>query len=259
MKTKQEIVENWLPRYTDRKLDEFDQYILLTNFTKYVEIFADNYNVPIKGLKSSMPNASANGITIINFGMGSANAATIMDLLSAIKPKGVLFLGKCGGLKANDNKVGDYIVPIAAIRGEGTSNEFLPQEVPALPAFSMLRALSSAIRDRGKDYWTGTVYTTNRRVWEYDTEFKAYLKRTHASGVDMETATLFIAGFANKIPTGALLMISDMPVTDEGIKTEESDNKVTKLFAPEHVMLGVEALRQIIENKKTIRHIRFNW
>lgn len=258
MKTKQEIVENWLPRYTERPLDGFTKYILLTNFTKYVELFAEEFNIPILGLKNSMPNASANGITIINFGMGSANAATIMDLLSAIMPKAVLFLGKCGGLK-NSNALGDYVMPIAAIRGEGTSNEYLPAEVPSLPAFSMMRAISSAIRDRGRDYWTGTVYTTNRRVWEYDTAFKEYLKRTHATGIDMETATLFTAGFANKIPTGALLMISDKPMEEDGIKTEDSDREITRKFVKEHLMLGVEALRQIIDDKKTIRHIRFSW
>ena len=122
MRTKQEIVENWLPRYTERKLEDFTKHILLTNFTKYVEIFADHFNVPILGLKSSMPNASAEGITIINFGMGSANAATIMDLLSAVMPKAVLFLGKCGGLK-RANVIGDNVMPIAAIPGEGTTNE----------------------------------------------------------------------------------------------------------------------------------------
>lgn len=258
MKTKQEIVENWLPRYTERQLSDFTPYILLTNFTKYIEIFSNKYQVPILGLKSSMPNASADGITIINFGMGSANAATIMDLLSAIMPKAVLFLGKCGGLKSS-NSLGDYLLPIAAIRGEGTSNEYLPPEVPSLPAFSMLRAISSAIRDYGRDYWTGTVYTTNRRVWEYDNDFKEYLKLTHATGIDMETATLLTAGFSNKIPTGALLMISDKPMEEEGIKTQSSDKMVTKLFAEEHVLMGIEALKQIKEDKKTIRHIRFSW
>lgn len=258
MKTKQQIVENWLPRYTERQLEDFTDYILLTNFTKYVAIFAEHFHVPIVGEKSSMPSASANGITIINFGMGSSNAATIMDLLSAVKPKAVLFLGKCGGLK-RANVLGDYLLPIAAIRGEGTSNEYLPPEVPSLPAFSMLRAISSAIRDKGKDYWTGTVYTTNRRVWEYDTTFKDYLQKTHATGIDMETATLFTAGFFNEIPVGALLLVSDKPMESEGVKTEESDQLVTANFVSEHVMLGIESLSQIIDDKKTVRHIRFNW
>ena len=164
MKTKQEIVENWLPRYTQRPVKDFTKYILLTNFSKYVEIFATHFHVPILGEDSNMPSASADGVTIINFGMGSANAATVMDLLSAVKPEAVLFLGKCGGIK-KVNKLGDYILPIAAIRGEGTSNDYFPPEVPALPAFMLQRAVSTAVRNHHRDYWTGTVYTTNRRVW----------------------------------------------------------------------------------------------
>jgi AMP nucleosidase len=258
MKTKQEIVENWLPRYTDRNPEDFSRYILLTNFTKYVELFAERFGLPILGLKNSMPNAGNDAMTIVNFGIGSSNAATVMDLLSAVGPKAVLFLGKCGGLK-KVNAIGDYLLPIAAIRGEGTSNDYLPPEVPSLPAFSMLRAISSAIRDSGKDYWTGTVYTTNRRVWEYDAVFKDYLKKTHATGIDMETATLLTAGFANKIPTGALLMISDRPLEEDGVKTIESDLAVTRDFAPKHVELGIKALEMMIEEKKTIQHIKFSW
>ncbi|MDL2243626.1 AMP nucleosidase [Bacteroidales bacterium OttesenSCG-928-J19] len=258
MKTKQEIVENWLPRYTKRPLKDFTKHILLTNFSRYVEIFANHYQVPVIGKDGNMPNASADGITIINFGMGSANAATIMDLLSAISPKAVLFLGKCGGIKKH-NEVGDYILPIAAIRGEGTSNDYYPPEVPSLPAFNLLRAVSSVIRDRGEDYWTGTVYTTNRRVWEHDDEFKDYLRSIRAMGVDMETATLFTAGFANRIPTGALLLISDQPMVSEGVKTDKSDELVTNNFVEQHLTIGVESLRYIIDKKKTVKHLRFEW
>jgi AMP nucleosidase len=257
MKTKQEIVENWLARYTMRPLNEFTKYILLTNFSKYVKIFASHYNVPVVGVDSNMPNASADGITIINFGMGSANAATIMDLLGAVQPEAVLFLGKCGGVKKNN--IGDYILPIAAIRGEGTSNDYFPREVPSLPAFSLLRSVSSVVRNHGKDYWTGTIYTTNRRVWEHDDEFKDYLRKIRAIGVDMETATLFTVGFANHISTGALLLVSDKPMISEGIKTEKSDLLVTQKFVEEHVLIGIESLRTIIENKETVKHLRFEW
>lgn len=256
MKTKQEIVENWLPRYTKRPLEQFTKHILLTNFSKYIEVFAEYFNVPIVGLDGNMPNASAHGITIINFGMGSANAATVMDLLSAIQPQAVLFLGKCGGIKKH-NQLGDYILPIAAIRGEGTSNDYFPPEVPSLPAFSLLRSVSSTIRNTNKDYWTGTVYTTNRRVWEHDDEFKDYLRKVRAMAVDMETATLFTCGFANQIPTGALLLVSDQPMIPDGVKTEKSDNIVTQNFVNEHVMIGVKSLETLINNGETVKHLRF--
>lgn len=258
MKTKREIVENWLPRYTGTELNEFGKYILLTNFNHYLELFADHFKTQIKGENKAMPSATANDITIVNFGMGSANAATIMDLLSAIKPKAVLFLGKCGGLKRK-NKLGDLILPIAAIRGEGTSNDYFPPEVPALPAFNLQKAVSTTIRDLGQDYWTGTVYTTNRRVWEHDDDFKKYLLKIRAMAIDMETATLFTAGFANHIPMGALLLVSDQPMISAGIKTQNSDKKVTELFAEIHLKIGVESLNQLINNGLTVKHLYFDY
>ncbi len=256
MKTKEEIVKNWLPRYTGRAIKEFTQYILLTNFNDYVEKFASWYNVPIIGKDKPMPNASAEGITIINFGMGSPNAATIMDLLGAINPKAVLFLGKCGGLKPK-NQLGDLILPIAAIRSEGTSNDYIPAEVPALPAFSLQRAVSSAIRDHKKDYWTGVVYTTNRRVWEWDERFKKYLSKTRSMAIDMETATIFTVGFVNKIPTGALLLVSDQPMIATGVKTAESDQIITQKYVEDHIKIGINALLEIINNGRSVRHLRF--
>lgn len=258
MKTKKEIVANWLPRYTKRNLDDFEEYILLTNFSNYVEIFADEFGVPVLGRDANMMSASANGMTIINFGMGSPNAAIIMDLLGAIKPKACLFLGKCGGIDSK-LQIGDLILPIAAIRGEGTSNDYFPPEVPSLPAFMLQRAVSSAIRDHSRDYWTGTVYTTNRRIWEHDENFKCYLKTTRTMAVDMETATLFSVGFANHIPTGALLLVSDQPMIPEGVKTEKSDSHVTQVFVKEHVKMGINSLKMIIDGQKTVKHLKFDW
>lgn len=258
MKTKREIVENWLPRYTGTELKDFGKYILLTNFNRYIELFAKTNNVEIKGLNKAMPSATANNITIINFGMGSANAATIMDLLSAVDPKAALFLGKCGGLKRK-NKLGDFVLPIAAIRGDGTSDDYFPPEVPALPAFNLQKAVSTTIRDLGFDYWTGTVYTTNRRVWEHDDAFKKYLRKIRAMAIDMETATLFTVGFSNHIPMGALLLVSDQPMISSGVKTGKSDQKVTEDFVESHLKVGVESLNQLINNGLTVKHLYFDY
>jgi AMP nucleosidase len=257
LKNKSDIVDNWLPRYTGRPLTEFSKFILLTNFSKYLNLFSEwNDNAPIIGLDKPMQSVSANGITLINFGMGSPMAATMMDLLTAIQPKAVLFLGKCGGLKKN-NKIGDLILPIAAIRGEGTSNDYLPAEVPALPAFALQKAISTTIRDHSRDYWTGTVYTTNRRVWEHDKRFKKYLKTLRAMAVDMETATIFTTGFANKIPTGALLLVSDQPMIPEGVKTAESDSNVTEQYVETHLRIGIDSLKQLKNNGLTVKHLKF--
>lgn len=256
MKTKKEIIENWLPRYTGISIKEFGDYILLTNFQGYLDQFCELHDIEPKDRKVAMPAATGGGITMINFGMGSANAATVMDLLSAIDPKAVLFLGKCGGLKKK-NELGDLILPIAAIRGEGTSNDYMPPEVPALPSFTLQRAVSSTIRDAGRDYWTGTVYSTNRRVWEHDDKFKDYLQTVRSMAVDMETATLFTVGFANEIPTGALLLVSDQPMIPEGVKTQASDKLVTEHFAKDHLEIGIESLHEIRDHRRSVKHLRF--
>lgn len=256
METKAQIVADWLPRYTGVPLKEFGEYVLLTNFDRYVELFAEWHNVPVIGRDKPMTSATAGDITIINFGMGSATAATVMDLLTAISPKAVLFLGKCGGLK-HRAKVGNLILPIAAIRGEGTSNDYFPPEVPALPSFALQKAISTTIRDHGQDYWTGTVYTTNRRVWEHDADFKKHLARLRVMAIDMETATIFITGFHNEIPTGALLLVSDEPMTPEGVKTSESDRKVDDSHIAMHIRVGIDSLKQLINKGVTVKHLKF--
>ena len=245
-----------MPRYTGTNIEDFGEYILLTNFNKYVHQFAEWNGVEVNGLDKPMPNATAKNITIINFGMGSPLAATMMDLLSAIKPKAALFLGKCGGLKKK-NEIGDFILPIAAIRGDGTSNDYFPAEVPALPSFALQKAMSTTIREHKQDYWTGTVYTTNRRVWEHDDVFKEYLRTIRAMAIDMETATIFTVAFANEIPVGALLLVSDQPMIPEGVKTEESDKKVTTNFVDLHLQIGIDSLKQLMDRTSTIKHLRF--
>jgi AMP nucleosidase len=256
LKTRQDIVANWLPRYTGVPLEDFGDHILLTNFNHYVKLFAQWHRVPVKGKDKAMASATCGRITIINFGMGSATAATVMDLLTAIKPKAVLFLGKCGGLK-HRAELGDLILPIAAIRGEGTSNDYFPPEVPALPSFALQKAISTTIREAARDYWTGTVYTTNRRVWEHDAKFKKYLRKLRALAIDMETATIFMTGFYNEITTGALLLVSDQPMEPDGVKTAESDQAVDQAYVTDHIRIGINSLQQLINQGLTLKHLKF--
>lgn len=258
IRSKDDIVKNWLPRYTGMPLEEFGQYILLTNFQDYVNNFSKLTGAPIRGTEKAMQCATSDNITIINFMMGSPNAATIMDLLTAIKPKAVLFLGKCGSLKSYIG-LGSFLLPIAGIRGEGTSLDYFPEEVPALPAFNLEKAISATICDFGLEYWTGTVYTTNRRVWEHDEDFKDYLKQIRATAVDMETATLFSVGFYNRIPTGALLLISDQPMLPDGIKTEQSDKQVTENYALTHLKIGIKSLQELQNKGIAVKHLRFDY
>jgi AMP nucleosidase len=257
MLTKLEITRNWLPRYTGMPLDKFGEYILLTNFHTYVQQFASQFNCEIHGEDRAMQAATNDaGLTIINFGMGSSQAATVMDLLSAVAPKGVLFLGKCGGLKKS-TEIGHFILPIAAIRGEGTSNDYFPPEVPALPSFKLHKFVSDKILEHGVDYRSGVIYTSNRRVWEHDEEFHQKLHAMTCIGIDMETATLFIVGHANEISRGALLLVSDVPVTPDGVKTEESDKKVTADWVGLHLKIGIEAMTELGQKGEKIKHFRY--
>lgn len=257
MQTKEDIVKNWLPRYTGAPLQEFGEYILVTNFANYVTKFSQRFNCKVHGVDRAMQmSTNQDGLTIVNYGMGSANAATCMDLLTAVRPKGVLFLGKCGGLR-HSTDIGHFILPIAAIRGEGTSDDYLPPEVPALPSFKLHKFVSDKIVESGLEYRTGVIYTTNRRVWEHDEAFKEKLRDMRAIGIDMETATIFTVGVANDIPRGALLLVSDVPMTPEGIKTEDSDRKVTATFVDLHLEIGMNAMTQIGSKGEPIKHFTF--
>lgn len=252
-----DIARDWLPRYTGMPIDDFGDYVLLTNFSDYLEQFAERFGCEVRGKGRPMQAATNSaGLTMVNFGIGSANAATIMDLLLARKPKGVLFLGKCGGLKRS-SEIGHFILPIAAIRGEGTSDDYFPSQVPALPSFKLHKFVSTKLSEQELDYRTGVVYTTNRRLWEHDEVFLQKLQRMTSIAIDMETATLFMVGHYNQIARGALLLVSDVPVTPEGVKTEASDEIVTRDWAGVHLDIGIQAMTEIGSEGETIRHFQY--
>ncbi len=257
MVTKLELTQDWLPRYTGMPVEKFGDYVLLTNFRTYVSRFADKFGCDVYGKDRPMQAATnSEGLTIVNFGIGSPNAATIMDLLTAYQPKAVLFLGKCGGLKRS-SEIGNFILPIGAVRGEGTSDDYLPHMVPALPSFKLHKFVSGKLVDRNLDYRTGVVYTTNRRVWEHDEEFKQNLRSYRPIAIDMEVATIFVVGHKNQIARGALLLVSDLPMTPEGIKTQESDAQVSQEWSEVHLDIGIESLTEIGEKGETIKHFQY--
>ncbi len=257
MVTKTELARDWLPRYTGMPLEKFGDYVLLTNFRTYINQFAEKFDCLVHGENRPMQAATNDtGLTIINFGIGSPNAATVMDLLTAYQPKAVLFLGKCGGLKRS-SEIGHFILPIGAVRGEGTSNDYLPPEVPALPSFKLHKFVSQMLVDRGLEYRSGVVYTTNRRVWEHDEQFREQLRSYTPIAIDMETATVFVVGHKNQIARGALLLVSDLPMTPEGVKTSESDAQVTHDWSQAHLSIGIESLTLLEEKGERIKHFQY--
>jgi AMP nucleosidase len=257
MVTKLDLAKDWLPRYTGMPLEKFGRYVLLTNFHAYVRTFAEKFDCQLFGEDRPM-QASTNdaGLTIVNFGIGSPNAATVMDLLTAYQPEGVLFLGKCGGLKSS-TEIGNFILPIGAIRGEGTSDDYLPPLVPALPSFKLHKFVSEKLVQRGLDYRTGVIYSTNRRVWEHDDDFKTRLREYTPIAIDMEVATIFAVGHKNEIARGAFLLVSDLPMTRAGIKTQASDEQVSKEWSDTHLEIGIESLTEIGEKGEMIKHFRY--
>ncbi len=257
MLSKLDIARDWLPRYTGMPLERVGDQILLTNFRTYVETFASRFDVDITGETRPMQAATnGDGLTMINIGIGSPNAATIMDLLVARQPQGVLFLGKCGGLKQSA-ELGHFILPIGAIRGEGTSDDYLPPKVPALPSFKLHKFVSERLVERELDYRTGVVYTTNRRLWEHDQAFKDELTEMTAIAIDMETATIFVVGHRNQIARGALLLVSDLPMTPEGVKTERSDAEVSGRWSDVHLEIGIESMTEISARGEQIKHFQY--
>ncbi|QDU55453.1 AMP nucleosidase [Aeoliella mucimassa] len=257
MVDKRSIARDWLTRYTGMPLEKFGDYILLTNFRDYMSRFANRFGCEIHGEDRPMQAATnSDGLTIVNFGIGSPNAATIMDLLTACMPECVLFLGKCGGLK-DSTEIGHFILPIGAIRGEGTSDDYLPPLVPALPSFKLHKFVSQVLVEHGLEYRTGVVHTTNRRVWEHDEAFKDKLRDYSCNAIDMETATIFAVGHRNHIARGALLLVSDKPMTPDGVKTSRSDAAVSKNWSDIHLDIGIQSLTEIGEKGETIKHFTY--
>jgi AMP nucleosidase len=251
------IAKDMLERYTGSPLKRFRKQIILTNFDYYMKRFQVLCGTErTEGSAMSVVHSDSADVSIIDFSIGSPTAALIIELLCVIDPKAVLFLGMCGGLHRS-LKVGDFVLPTAAIRDEGSTRHFMPTQVPALPTFKIQKFVSQILVEHGHDYRTGVVHTTDYRFWEFDERFKASLYEERAIAIEMETATLFVGGFASKVPIGALLLVSDLPIKRGGIKTKKSAKAVFRKFTDIHLELGIKAMSEIAERGEHIRHYRW--
>ncbi|MCC6277844.1 MAG: AMP nucleosidase [Oligoflexia bacterium] len=252
---KMKIARDMLERYTGCDAKEFNKHIILTNFEYYMDRFSKRFNAPLKsGSVMRVANSKQLGVSIIDFKIGSPTAALVIEMLSAINPDAVLMLGMCGGLH-RDLKIGDFVLPMAAIRDEGTSIHFMPPQVPALPTFKIQKFISQIIIEKGLKYQAGVIHTTDYRFWEFDEAFKKTLRQEKVTAIEMECATLFVTAFACKVPCGALLLVSDMPL--HRIKTKKSANKVFREYTDTHLEIGVQAMTEIDERGDKVRH--FEW
>lgn len=255
--TQRAIARDMIERYTGSRLSAFRKQIILTNFDYYLQRFkiigqATGY----VGSVMQVAHSEEMDVSFIDFGIGSPTAALIMELLTVVNPKAVLFLGMCGGLHRS-LRVGDFVLPMAAIRDEGVSRHFMPPRVPALPTFKIQKFVSQIIVEKGFDYRTGVIHTTDYRFWEFDEKFKAILRAERAIGIDMECASLFVTGFAGRVPIGALLLVSDLPLKTKGVKTKESASKVFRKFTDIHLEIGIKAMSEIAERGEHIRYYRW--
>ena len=248
--TRDRVGVSTLERYTGSSVDEFQPYILLTNFKKYVDLFAGTCSHKMKqGSVMRSCHSSEEGISIIDYGVGSPVAALIIDLLSFITPSAVLMLGMCGGLK-EQYEIGEFFNPVAAVREEGTSNAYMPPQCPSLSSFVIQRFVSEELERRNLLYHTGVIHTTNVRFWEFNEGFKAMLKEERVQAIDMECATLFTVGYARSVPVGALMLISDLPLKEGGVKTKESSREVFSKHTDLHIGVGVSVLKNIQSYEK---------
>ena len=241
----QSIAQDTLERYSGSPVADFQPYVLLTNFSRYVHYFAEARNVPvIEGSTFKVAHDPIQKVSILDFKIGSPAAALVVDLCAFLPIRATLLLGMCGGLRRN-YEVGDYFVPVASVRGEGTSDFYFPSEVPALANFLVQKIVTNILDEEKAVYHIGITHTTNKRFWEFDHDFKARIKASRAQAIEMECATLFIGSYSHRLPLGALLLVSDLPLNRDGIKTKKSSESVFTKFTADHVEKGVKVMESL--------------
>ena len=240
-----EYVKQTLERYTNCSIEDICDHIVITNFKKYIMRFKEITKGKYAEGNFRIVNAKDINCTMIDFGIGSPQAALVINCLAYLKNlKTVIMLGMCGGID-DVLEEGDFIVPSAAIRGEGASNHYLPPEFPAIPASSVNLYCIGAVRQIGLIPRCGIVYTTDRRLWEFDEKFVDYLRNKRIIAIDMELATLFSVAYHYAVPIGSIMLVSDMPLQRRGIKDKKKQDQVFSRYMEPHLDLAVDAVKNM--------------
>ena len=243
-----EYIRQTLERYTNCALDEFGEFLLITNFKQYVQRFQELTEGDFSEGNFGVVNAKKLNCSMIDFGIGSPQAALLINCLAYMDNlKAVVMLGMCGGID-DILEIGDFLVPSAAIRGEGTSRHYLPPEFPAIPASSVNLFCIGAVRKVGLTPRCGIVFTTDRRLWEFDEEFVDYLRQKRILAIEMELATLFSVAYHYEVPIGSIMLVSDMPLQRRGIKDKKLHDEVYSNFMEAHLKIGIDAISNLDKN-----------
>lgn len=236
-----------LVHYTGTKPEDFQRYIIFTNYDMHMKVFAKRFPGCVKPERSVQMPAYHHklhhhlGITLINIGVGPSNAKTATDHIAVLRPDALIMAGHCGGLR-NHQEVGDFVLASGYMRGDQILDNMVPQNVPIAPTSILNNCLREALESFGMNYRFGTVYTTANRNWEFS--LKKTLSDIHISrsiAIDMESATVATNGFRYRIPNATLLSVSDKPLHGKP-KLSKASQQFYKRSKEKHLEIVIHAI-----------------
>jgi len=237
-----------LEHYTGSKPEDFQRYVLLTNYNMHMDAFETIFpdckkpcqkNVQMPAYHHKTDNSD--GVSIVNIGVGPSNAKNFTDHIAVLRPDALLMVGHCAGVR-NRQDIGDFVLASGYMRNDRLLDDALPLSVPVTPSFLLNRYLVKILEDRKITYRVGVVYTTVDRNWELS--LRGTLDNLNASrsvAVDMESATVAANGFRYRIPSATLLCVSDKPLHGKPKLPDEAKTFYSET-KKQHISVAVSAI-----------------
>lgn len=208
-----------LQHYTGTSAEDFQRYILFTNYDMHVEVFLKKFPDCVKPSRPGVQMPAYHhklddnlGVTLVNIGVGPSNAKTCTDHVAVLRPDVMIMVGHCGGLR-NHQEIGDFVLASGYMRSDGVFDDILPKSVPLTPNYLLNIHLQNALEKYQLNYRLGTVYTTDNRNWEFVKKRTVEeINMSRSIAIDMESATVATNGFRYRVPNATLLCVSDKPL-----------------------------------------------